>query len=135
MPRPAPTPDRVPEAELELLSHLLEVGEAEASTLRDRLARTRPLTHASVVTLLKRLRERGLVDRRKADTGKSHVYFPTRKAGRALRGAARRLVERVFHNDTVSLVSSLYGGRTPSEDEVAELRDLVDRLEKGEDLA
>ena len=94
----------LPEAELELLSCLYDAGEAEASELRRRLEKLRPLAHASVVTLLGRLQKRGLVDRRKADVGKAFVYFPTRAAESTFKGLMGRLLERVFHDDAVSMV-------------------------------
>ena len=125
--------DMLPEAELEVLARLHEAGEAEASEIRRRLAPLRPLSHASVMTLLGRLRDRGLVTRRKADVGKAFVYRPTEKASATYGGVLGRLVERVFGNDPVALVSSLFGGRSPSAEEVARLEELVESLHPAEE--
>jgi predicted transcriptional regulator len=127
---PKPASDaRLPDAELELLSCLHAAGEAEASELRRTLESQRPLSHASVVTLLGRLQARGLVDRRKADSGKAFVYFPTRAADPKFRGITGRLLERVFHNDTVSMVSSLFGAKPPTRTQLDQLRKLIDDTE------
>jgi len=131
MPRPSsPRNVPVPEAELEVLSHLSQLGQAEVTELRSRMQRMRKLSHASIVTLLQRLQRRGLVDRRKADVGKAFVYFPTTRADAAFGQASRRLLTRIFHNDSVSLISSLFGSSHPGAGELQRLRQLVDELEE-----
>lgn len=129
---PAATPEAafLPEAELEVLAVLHRLGEAEASHIRTALQPRRPMTHASVLTLLGRLERRSLVDRRRADTGKAFVYFATRQPEQTYRSVIRRVAERVFLDDRIGLVSSLFGGKPPTEDEIGRLRALVDGLER-----
>jgi len=120
----------LPEAELEVLSHLRLMRQATAADLRALLERRRPLTHASVMTLLERLRERGLVARRRADVGKAYIYHPTRRAESAVQRTTQRFLDRAFNNDAVSMVSALFGSRRPTPREIAGLRELVARLEE-----
>lgn len=130
------TADALPEAELEVLVRLHEAGEAEASEIRRRLEPMRPLSHASVMTLLGRLEEKGLVTRRKADVGKAFVYTPTRSPEKTYQGVVQRVLERVFANDPVALVSSLFGARAPNEKELQRLSRLIEEMasrSKGED--
>ncbi|MGZ5444726.1 MAG: BlaI/MecI/CopY family transcriptional regulator [Thermoanaerobaculia bacterium] len=127
-PESDPSGDFVPEAELEVLAALHEHGEADAVTLRASLAPYRPLGHASVVTLLRRLEARGLVDRRKADSGKAFVYFPTHEARETYRGILDRMLRRIFRDRPVSLVASLFDARKPSAKEIDELRSLLDEV-------
>jgi len=119
---------QLPEAELEVLACLHDLGEAEAAQVRDYLQGNRPLTHASVTTLLRRLESKQLIDRRKADVGKSFVYFPIRDPETTFQDVAGRMLQRVFRNDTVSMISSLFGAKQPSRQELEELRELVDGL-------
>jgi len=123
------SPDSLPEAELEILSVLQELRQAEAAELRRRLQAQRPLSHASVVTLLGRLRERGLVDRRKALEGKAFLYYPTAAAAKTSERVLGRLLTRVFHDNTVSMVSSLFGAKAPTQAQVDELRSMLDEIE------
>ena len=118
----------MPETELEVLAALHEHGEADAMTLRASLEPYRPLSHASVVTLLRRLEARGLVDRRKADSGKAFVYFATREARETYRGILDRILRRIFLDRPVSLVASLFDVRKPSAKEIDELRALLDDI-------
>ena len=131
MPSRRDKPAGVPEAELDVLSVIDDLGEADAMTIRDALAKRRPMTHASVSTLLKRLEARGLVVRRKADRGKAFLYSATEEAGRAHGRAVRRVLERVFRNDRLGLVAALFDGAPPSAKEAKALRKLVDDLHRG----
>lgn len=115
----------LPEAELEVLACLHQRGEATAAEIRSHLASFRPMSHASVDTLLQRLMRKARVARRKADRGKAFVYFP-RQAGPDLGSAVARLRERVFGGDTVSLVASLFGAQAPTRAELERLKALVD---------
>jgi BlaI family penicillinase repressor len=130
--RTADSEDFLPEAELEVLAVLHEKGEAEATAIREALEAFRPLSHSSVVTLLRRLEDRGLVDRRPADRGRAFVYFPTKKASRTQRGIVERMLQRIFRDRPVSLVASLFEVRKPDAKEIAQLRSLLDVMAKKE---
>jgi BlaI family penicillinase repressor len=119
--------DSIPDAELELLSLLAREGESEATVLRRALAAQRPLAHASVVTLLRRLERRGLVRRRPGPHGRAFLYA-ARSGG--LAAHMSRLAQRVFGNDRVRLVTTLFEGDAPSPAEIAELDQLVAELRR-----
>ncbi|MGZ7039050.1 MAG: BlaI/MecI/CopY family transcriptional regulator [Thermoanaerobaculia bacterium] len=121
-------PSPAPEAELEVLAVLHEQGEADAMQVREALKPRRAISHATVSTLLRRLESRGLVKRRKADRGKSYLYAPSEEAMTTHRRLLRRLLERVFRNDSLSLVSALFSVKPPTKTEARELRKLVDSL-------
>lgn len=123
MPPSAPT---VPEAEQDVLAALYDLGDATARQVRERLAGRRPLAHASVVTLLGRLEARGLVRRRKADTGKAFVYAPTRARTRTFGPLLSRLVRRAFQGDSSALVASLFESRPPDAREIERLDALLE---------
>ena len=127
---PPPQPDALPDAELEVLAVLHQRGESDATELRLALEAYRPMGHASISTLLRRLEARGLVTRRRAEQGKAYLYTPVPKAADTYRSTIRRLLERVFRNDSLSLVSALFSVRPPSEKEARELRRLVHGLHR-----
>lgn len=128
--RTAGSEDFLPEAELEVLAVLHERGEAEASTIRELLDPFRPLSHSSVVTLLRRLEDRGLVSRRPANAGRAFIYFPTKKAAATQQGIVERMLQRIFRDRPVSLVASLFEVRKPDAKEIAQLRSLLDAMAK-----
>jgi BlaI family penicillinase repressor len=124
-----PTPeDALPEAELEVLACVHQQGEVDAASIRERLNPFRPMTHASVVTLLRRLEDKLLVTKRKGKRGKAFIYSATHEPSATYRQVVGRLLERVFWGNKLTLVSSLFESKAPTEVELAQLRELLDQL-------
>ena len=121
-----PRPPTLPEAEQDVLGAIYDLGEATARDVRERLQRRRPLAHASVVTLLGRLEEKGLVRRRKADVGKAFLYTATAERTRTFGPLLSRLVRRAFQGNSAALVASLFESRPPDAPEIAELDALLE---------
>lgn len=119
------TSPSLPAAEQELLAVLYELGEGTAREVRERLPASRPIAHPTVVTLLNRLETRGLVSRRKGDTGKAFVYRPTREREGAFAPLVASLAGRVFKGNPAALVASLFETRPPDARELAEIEALV----------
>ncbi|MGE0040455.1 MAG: BlaI/MecI/CopY family transcriptional regulator [Vicinamibacterales bacterium] len=121
----------LPPGEQELLAVLYDLGEGTAREVRERLPADRVLAHATVVTLLNRLEARGLVVRRKADTGKAFVYRPTRDRGGAFAPLVGGLAGRLFKGSPAALVAALFETRTPDPAELEELEALVSQWRRG----
>ncbi len=120
--------EMLPEAELEILAALRELEEATAADIRGWLEPFRPMSHASVSTLLQRLETKRMVRRRKADVGKAFLYSPTADPSATLGQAVDRVLHRLFADDSASLVASLFGSHEPSLEELRRIKDLVDRM-------
>ena len=122
--------ERLPNAELEVLAALWQKGEATAAEIRDHLAHRRPMAHGSVLTLLKRLSAKHLVSRKKASKGKAFVYRATRQPDAICRRILNDLADRVFGGSRVAMIASLLDTHAPSEEELNELRELLEKLRK-----
>ena len=123
----------LPDAELDVLAALARTEPATAKRLREQLAEHRPMAHGSVLTLLKRLENKGLVAREKGPVGKAFLYRPERELTPTLRDLVGNLVKRIFGGNSVALVASLFETRPPTVEELAELRQLVESLESQPD--
>lgn len=124
------TEQEIPDAELDVMSCLWSNGPSTARQIRESLAKRRPMTHASVCTLLRRLEEKSFVAREKAGRGKAFRYqakIQPSGPGRRLLGS---LLDRVYGGNGVALVASLLETRPPSDDEIDELHTLLDDLRK-----
>ena len=119
---------QVPEAELDVLSCLLHGGTLTARQIRESLTRTRPMAHASVVTLLGRLEAKGLVGKTDEKVGKAFIYRMTRRPGTVYRSLVKSLLERVFAGNGMALVHSLFETKPPSAEELDELQALLDEM-------
>ena len=123
-----PGGDRLPDAELEVMGCLWQQGSATARQVREAMGGYRPMTHGSMVTLLKRLEAKRWVTREKGPVGKAFVYRPTRRPGPTRKRILRNLVQRVFGGNGVALVSALFDSRPPSPVEMEKLQELFDDL-------
>jgi BlaI family penicillinase repressor len=116
---------KLPDAEMDVLGCIYRRGQATAREIREDLAVERPMAHGSVVTLLKRLEQRQLLTRRKAEVGKAFVYSATRKQSTTVRPVLKRLVDRVFGGNAVALVASLFETQPPTAAQLADIEALL----------
>ncbi len=118
----------LPGAEMDVMACLWNSGPATARAVREALLTRRPLAHASVCTLLKRLEAKGLVARRKGDAGKAFVYTAAAPPAGTSRRLLGDLLDRLFGGSGVALVTSLLESRPPSDDELEQLESLLKDL-------
>ncbi len=110
---------------MDVLTCLRRREQATAADLRADLATARPMAHGSILTLLGRLEQRGLVSRESGPVGKAFVFRPTRKASRTVLPVMQRVLHRLFDNDAVSVVASLFETRPPTQKELDALQKLL----------
>ena len=120
--------ERIPDAELEVLAYVQRRGGATGKEVRKGIADWRPLSHSSVMTLLGRLQDRGLVRRERSAGEREYVYHATATRDQAVEPILRRLLNRVFEGDSASLVSSLFETRPPTPEEIERLEGLIEEL-------
>ena len=119
---------KVPDAELDVLTCLHRLGEATVADVRKALEPVRPMAHGSVVTLLNRLERKGLVTHWKGNVGKAFVYQATRRPEVTTRPLLRNMLQRAFGGDKLALVASLFETRPPTPKELEDLERLVAEL-------
>ncbi|MFO1095880.1 MAG: BlaI/MecI/CopY family transcriptional regulator [Planctomycetaceae bacterium] len=124
--------DALPDAELDVMSCLWQAGSATASEIREALSQRRPMAHATVCTLLKRLEDKGCVTREKGPSGKAFVYQAAVSRSGPARSLLRGLCDRVFGGDAVALVASLMDSRPPTAAQLRDLEQLVKDLRQDE---
>jgi BlaI family transcriptional regulator, penicillinase repressor len=120
--------NRIPDAELDVLTILQRLGQATAADIRRELQPVRAMAHGSVVTLLNRLAGKGLVTRWKGNVGKAFVYRATRSREATMRPLVRNMLQRAFGGDKLALVASLFETRPPTAKELDDLERLLATL-------
>lgn len=118
----------LPEAELDVLSCVLQRGKVTAREIREALAQARPMAHASVVTLLTRLEAKGLLRKEKAAQGKAFVYEATAKPSTVYRSLVGGMLDRVFGGNGLAMAHSLFETQAPNAEEIDQLQTLLDEL-------
>lgn len=117
------------DAELKILNVLWSRG---SSTVRDVMGHLD--TEQEYTTVLKHLQimhEKGLVSR--DESGRAHVYSATREEADTQRLLVEDLLDRAFSGSAEALVMRALSSEAVSEEELDEIRDLIDRADDADD--
>lgn len=99
-----------PPLELQCLTALWSLGEANVQAVRELLAPSKPLAYTTVMTMLDRLTRKEVLSRRKV--GRSFVYTPAVTRDEVRRLAVQELVEALFEGSVANLKGYLSGAPT-----------------------
>jgi BlaI family transcriptional regulator, penicillinase repressor len=91
--------------ELDCMNALWRLGQATVRDIHGALATTRPRAYTTIMTILDRLAQKGVVERQKA--GRAWLYRPHLSADQARTHAVARLVEGFFQGSHEALASHL----------------------------
>jgi predicted transcriptional regulator len=120
---PAPT-----EAELEVLRVLWGRGASTVREVHAEVCVTKPVGYTTVLKQMQVMHQKGLL--RRSERFRSHVYEPNRPQTQTQRQLARSLVERAFGGSASALLLSALGGRRVTPEELSEIRQLLDEIER-----
>ncbi len=121
------SPPRPTDAELSILRVLWSTGPATVRAVYEALQSERPVNYTTVLKLLQIMTEKGLVTR--DESTRSHVYAPAQAQAQTQGSLVRDLVDKAFSGSTSRLVMRALEERPASDDELAQLRQLLARLE------
>jgi predicted transcriptional regulator len=91
--------------ELECLSVLWPLGEGTVRDIHRALAGSKPRAYTTVMTIMDRLEQKGIVARRKV--GRAFLYLPKLSAEEARLKAVEKIVEGFFNGSPEALVAHL----------------------------
>ena len=115
--------------EMEVARVLSDLKKATVREVHESFPAERAIDFTTVQTYLRRLETKGYV---KAELdGRTRVYTPRVKLRTVIRETLDDLIDRLFCGETLPLVRHLIEERGVSDSELAELRQLIARLEKG----
>lgn len=121
--RPLPT-----SAELDILAALWRLGQATVREVHEALSKDNGYT-----TTLKQMQlmvDKGLVVRN--ERFRSHVYEAASPKEETQKAIAADLLKRAFDGSAQSLVMGALSAKAASREELAEIRKMVERYEKGD---
>jgi BlaI family transcriptional regulator, penicillinase repressor len=91
--------------ELACMNALWPLGEATVREIRERLAPDRPRAYTTIMTIMDRLAQKGVVSRRKV--GRAYCYVPNLTVEQARTHALAQVVEGLFGGSTEALRAHL----------------------------
>jgi BlaI family penicillinase repressor len=125
--------DRPTDAELAILRQLWELGPTTVRAVHSALEvrQGRELAYTTVLKLLQVMHDKGLVVRDVSQ--RSHIYTPTWSEDAIQTRLLDDLVDKAFGGSAGQLVLRALSDRPADPDEIAEIRSLLDRLERDRD--
>ena len=123
-----PTSKMLTETELEFISVLWRLGEGSVNDVIAGLPPGRKPAYTSVSTILRILEQKGVLSARKE--GRGHIYIPKISKSEYEARTLKHVVSKVFGGTPIALVRQLFGSVTIKPEEVAELKELLEKLEK-----
>lgn len=122
---------RLPNAELEIMLVVWQTDAPVSSTyILEQLEGQRKWRLPTLMTVLKRLVEKGFLSCQKKGRNNEYYALITEKEYKEYEG--KSVLEKLYGNSFLSLVTSLYNSKAIDKKEIAKLRDYLDELEKEE---
>jgi BlaI family penicillinase repressor len=115
--QPAPNGDRrrsildLAPFELDCMNALWPLGEASVKQVQESLMARRPRAYTTIMTILDRLEQKGIVTRRKV--GRAYLYRPSLQVSEAQQSAVQQLVAGFFGGSHEALAAHLTGVHVP----------------------
>ena len=122
-------PPRPTDSELAILRVLWQRGPSSVRQVMEELNRQQPTGYTTVLKMLQIMTEKGLVKRE--EEGRLHVYEPVRTESETQRQLLGDLLDRAFNGSARQLVLQALAAKPAAPEELAEIRRLLDDLEKG----
>jgi predicted transcriptional regulator len=120
---------RLGEQELAVLSYVTDHSPATVREVADAFAASHSLARTTLLTVLERLRKKGYLTRVKAEG--SFRYQPVHAREQVLKDVVRDFVRTRLGGSVSSFVAYLAEEQDLSQEEIDELRALVNRIDEG----
>lgn len=115
---------------MEVLSVLWEYGEATAREVHDVLVKTKTTGYTTTLKIIQNMFEKNMLTRK--PKGQTHIYTPAVDKQAIQQQMLGGFVNRVFQGSSQRMILQALGNQQPSHEELNEIREMLDRLEKGE---
>jgi BlaI family transcriptional regulator, penicillinase repressor len=122
MRRPKPV---LTEQELEIMKIVWRIGDATVRQVYEEILKQRKIAYTTVMTMMGILEEKNFL--KKTSTEKAHVYRPAQAKALVMSRMVKEFVERVFNGSAKPLLVHLVESEQVTEQELAEVREIVKR--------
>lgn len=122
-------PPRPTDGELAILRVLWERGPSTVREVQQALGESVPPGYTTVLKTMQIMLAKGIVER--DDSSRSHIYRARLTQDKTQRQLVHDLLERAFGGSARKLVMQALAAKQASPEELAEIRNLLDRLDGG----
>ena len=117
------------ESELEILSILWNKGPSTVREVNDEMSRNKNVGYTTTLKLMQIMTEKGMVER--VMDGRTHIYHAIARQEDAQVRMLDRLLETAFGGSASKLVLQALGNHKTSDEELQEIKNLIQKLEGG----
>jgi len=110
-------------AETEIISILYQLGSSSVLQIADNLPADRNITYATVQTLLRRLEKKGYI--KHCIKGKAHIFSPIASKESLIKKSVSDFIGQLFGGDAMPLVQHLAKSGQITEQDIDELKDII----------
>ena len=115
-------------AELAILNVLWEHGASTVRAVFEQLSKSQDTGYTTILKFMQIMHKKGLV--RRDSSSKAHIYEAVITESEAEQGIVKDLLDGPFKGSAQRLVLSALSMKTSTPEELAEIRKLLDQLEK-----
>ena len=115
------------ESELSILSILWSDGPSTVRHVNEKLNTERRVGYTNTLKMMQLMHEKGMLDR--DETSRSHIYIPLVQAEDVRNNVLNRMINTVFEGKTSNLLVHALGNYKPSEEELTEIKRLIEKLD------
>ena len=116
------------ESELEILSILWDKQNASVREVHEVVQLTKDVGYTTTLKLMQIMHEKGLVSRN--ETAKTHIYTPVFAKEKAQEQYISKMIKTLFSGNSAQLVMQALGSHQSSQEELAEIKSLIESIEK-----
>ncbi len=116
------------ESELEILSILWKLKKASVRQIHEKLSETKDTGYTTTLKLMQIMLVKGLVKR--DEKNRSHIYTPALTEKDTQKSLVKGFMSTAFGGSAKNLVMQALGQGHPSQEEINEIREFLDQLEK-----
>ena len=118
------------EAELAILNVLWEAGPSTVRDVQNQLQSARGTGYTTTLKLMQIMYEKGLLKR--DESNRSHVYSAAITRQKTQKMAVTKIIDQLFEGSAQQLVMQALASKKTTAKELAEIRNLLDSLERKE---
>ena len=116
------------ESELEILQILWKRGPSSVKEVNEEINKKKESGYTTTLKTMQIMLEKGLVTREKA--GRGHVYSAAYRKEETQQALLDKVLETAFGGSAGKLVMQALGNKKTSKEELAEIKNLIDKLEQ-----
>jgi BlaI family penicillinase repressor len=116
------------DSELEIMQVLWEKGPLTVREINDNLNKERRVGYTTTLKIMQIMTEKGILTRNTSQ--RSHVYTPAMKPEAVQSTILDHVLRTAFKGNTSNLVLHALGNHTASKEEMAEIKALIEKIEK-----